>query len=197
MAKLKINDLPNNTELDTDDSFEISKHNGGDRFSAHINYSDMLSAIEEDLTPIHDLPSTSGLDDEDSFEISKFNGGDRFPAHINYNDMLAEIEADLTSNLVDSGSNANGYFREYSDGYIEQWGTTPTVVRNSVTVIPFAVPFTDTASMMVFAMCDTNIALGASQDSGESSASTYTINNFTLGSAVNQNTTFKWFAGGY
>lgn len=204
MAKLKINDLPNNTELDTDDSFEISKHNGGSRFSAHINYSDMLSAIEEDLTPIHDLPSTSGLDGEDSFEISKFNGGSRFPAHINYNDMLAVIEGDLdlssNLNLTDSGSNSNGYYRVYSDGFKEMWGVrTSGIPDDSTTTISFPIAFSNVSSVNV--VCKER--LNPVSDPAIVLQKTITVNNFrveahgTWASSDGENDGIWWSARGY
>lgn len=46
--------------------------------------------------------------------------------------------------LVDSGSNANGYYRVYSDGFIEQWGTTPVLPENASTVVPLPISFVGT-----------------------------------------------------
>lgn len=46
--------------------------------------------------------------------------------------------------LVNSGSNANGYYRVYSDGFIEQWGTTPVLPENASTVVPFPISFVGT-----------------------------------------------------
>lgn len=41
---------------------------------------------------------------------------------ISNNDLLLKFQ-NLKSYLIESGNNSNGYYRKYSDGYMEQWGS--------------------------------------------------------------------------
>lgn len=45
---------------------------------------------------------------------------------------------DCVSYVVESGSNGYGFYRKYSDGYIEQWGTRSNVEQPIILPTPFA-----------------------------------------------------------
>jgi hypothetical protein len=56
--------------------------------------------------------------------------------------------------LASSGSNSNGYYRVYSDGYREMWGETSTINSSgSPKVLSFPTPFTNAASIEVQLTC--------------------------------------------
>ena len=64
---------------------------------------------------------------------------------ISNNDLLGKLQNLNKSYLVESGNNSNGYYRKYSDGFIEQWGiTTIAGTHGSKYDINFPISFKNT-----------------------------------------------------
>ena len=103
---------------------------------------------------------------------------------------ILSIDGSPISYVVESGSNANGFYRKHSDGYIEQWGST-TVNANSSKVQTLPVPFTSAPTGRN--ATGTN-ADGGSEATNVSAATTTTITLFT---AYNASQTVYWSAQGY
>ena len=64
---------------------------------------------------------------------------------ISNNDLLSKLQNLNKSYLVESGNSSNGYYRKYSDGFIEQWGiTTIAGTHGSKYDINFPISFKNT-----------------------------------------------------
>ena len=70
------------------------------------------------------------------------------------NDFLwtpESVPIDVTPAVVNSGSNANGYWRKWDDGHIEQWGETASLAGDTSAALTFPIAYSDLASIMVTA----------------------------------------------
>lgn len=54
------------------------------------------------------------------------------------------------NNLISSGKSEKGiYYRRYTDGFLEQWGTIPGTSAEITAAITFPIPFKDTGYTIV------------------------------------------------
>lgn len=103
-----------------------------------------------------------------------------------------------TSYVVETGSNDNGYYRKYPDGYIEQWGTRTGISQT----IDLPKSFASTNYSVQFTHIDANGHQGAPIfEIISKSESSFTMKAWTTGSTINNITStdgqVDWKACGY
>ena len=114
-------------------------------------------------------------------------------------DISNEANADQLRNLsnsyvVETGNNSNGFYRKYSDGYIEQYGFVSVPVDGS-RAITYPVKFTNLSSIMI--QCTVNKTVIDDHSDCALSASSVTVAGCTIYSGGNKTHTIAWFACGY
>ena len=96
--------------------------------------------------------------------------------------------------VTSTGSNANGYYRVWDDGYIEQWFRTDKGSADRVT-ITYPLAFTDAASISVVISDRRGIDNGGSDSAshldGVNQLTSFTVSAYTLADVI------CWRAGGY
>ena len=102
-----------------------------------------------------------------------------------------------TSTVVSTGSNANGYYREWSDGYKEQWGTSALITYTQEGTVTFPIPFTDVSSLSVRASPVLDPVVGNFFDYGDTSLTNVAIGSFNIKAGGAGTNVYKWSAQGY
>jgi hypothetical protein len=104
-----------------------------------------------------------------------------------------EDSANVGATVTSSGSNANGYFRIWSDGYTEQWGRID-IISNGNTVVTLPVPFVTADSIAVTAL---TYSQGDSSGLSEGLALSQLPTTTQLTFSNNVYTAIHWRAVGY
>ena len=111
--------------------------------------------------------------------------------------FLKDKQDELSSSYVtEIGNNANGYYRKWSDGYIEQWRRLPASIADK-TVLTFPVPFTDVNSIVIVAT-EATISSGplGGVNAVGTAYDTYTTTTF-MARVANSPENFSYVARGY
>ena len=98
------------------------------------------------------------------------------------------------SYIVETSNNSNGFYRKYSDGYIEQYGFVSVPVDGS-RAITYPVKFTNLSSIMI--QCTVNKTVIDDHSDCALSASSVTVTGCTIYNGGNKTHTIAWFACGY
>ena len=106
----------------------------------------------------------------------------------------AQLRNLSNSYIVETSNNSNGFYRKYSDGYIEQYGFVSVPVDGS-RAITYPVKFTNLSSIMI--QCTVNKTVIDDHSDCALSASSVTVTGCTIYSGGNKTHTIAWFACGY
>ena len=111
---------------------------------------------------------------------------------ISNNDLLSKLQ----NFIISSGSNTNGYYRKYSDGFIEQFGTFNFSGGTNASVIK-TLPITMKTTNYIV-VCNPNFALERNSAAwGIVNPTTKTTTTITFKKAHSETTDVYWYVCGY
>lgn len=96
--------------------------------------------------------------------------------------------------VIETGSNENGWWRKWSDGFIEQWGYKPSAGRGTDTTYDYPIPFTTQESIVIHATMENTGGFGTES---YNRARVVSVTQFQLRQSYDHFAGIYWSSKGY